>query len=339
VVTISASVSSASGTPFGGATFFDGSALLGTAALHADGTATFSTAGLSAGTHNLSASFNANATFAGSSSAPVTLAVNAPPASAIATFTALSTTLHSDDGTASLTATVTAEHGSPHSTVVFLDGGVILGKAITDSMGSAVLTLPLPGNGAHNLQASFSGDSQFAASASPELQEIWPASGPGFSIAVNSSVVRFSGDSAEAELSLTSLSAIQNPIQLACASGVPAGYSCSFEPSTLSQGGISHLTIRRSAPSSNALFFDSGSKTRILSCVVVVLFVVLFTASRLRVPALAALCCLGLFFVSGCGGSIRQPEKLQVVTIQATSATGQSLIVHSAQFILVRSDR
>jgi hypothetical protein len=348
VATISASVSSASGTPFGGATFFDGSRPLGTASLHADGTASFSTALLSAGTHTISANFNANATFTGSSSAPVTLVVNPPPAAAISTFAAFSTTFHPENGTVSFAVTVVAEHGSPQSTVVFLDGGVILGKAMTDPAGSAVLTIPMPGNGTHNFRASFSGDSQFAPSVSPEGQELWPDSGPGFSVGVDPVIVKFNGIGAEGAVSVTTANTLQDPIGLACVSGLPAGYSCSFEPSSLSQGGISRLSIRPTVVSRNTLPHTPASRKRSFNMLlrglafVAVFLVSLFVLPRRRIPALLALLsCVSLCVLSGCGGGGQQLDKLkvEVVTIQATSGTGQSRFVHSAQLILIVSDR
>lgn len=353
VVTIKASVSSASGTPFGGATFFDGSVPLGTASLHADGTASFSTASLGLGTHTISANFNSNATFAGSSSAPVTLVAQAPLATSIQTFAALSTTLHPMDGTVSLSVIVAADHrsqqhGSPQSTVIFLDGGVILGKATTDSAGRAVLTVPLPGNGPHSFRASFSGDSQFAPSVSPELQELWPDSGPGFSVAVHPAIVKFNGIAAEGEVSAITAGVLKDPIELTCVSGLPAGYSCSFEPSSLTQSGISRLSIRPSVVSGNIFSHTPPSRKRSFNsplrglAFVAIFLVSLIVLPRRRIPALLALlCCAGLFVFSGCGGASgqRQADKVAVVTIQATSGTGQSRSVHSAQLILMGSGR
>ncbi len=343
VVTISASVSSTSGTPFGGVTFFAGNVPLGTASLHADGTASFSTASLSTGTHTLSASFNANATFAGSSSSvPVTLVVNAPSATAIPTFAALSTSVHPENGTMSFVVTMAANHGSPQSTVVFLDGGVILGKAMTDSAGIATLNIPLPGNGTHDFRASFSGDSQFAPSVTPEAQELWPDSGPNFSVAVNPVIIKFNGESAEGEVSVTAASALQDPIQLTCVSGLPAGYSCNFEPSSLSQGGLSRFSIRPATMSGNALPDNSASQKRSFNSLlrglafVVVPLVGIFALPRRRIPALLALlCCIGLGVLWGCGGRGLQADKAEVVTIQAIAGNAQSRSVHSTQLILM----
>jgi len=338
VVTITASVSSGSGTPFGGATFFDGATPLGTAALHADGTATFSTASLAAGTHAISASFNANSTFAGSSSTPVVLVVTAPPASAIATFSALSTSLHPENGNISLSAKVVAAHGSPQSTVVFLDEGVILGSVTTDATGAAALTVPLPASGAHSFTASFSGDSQFAPSVSPELQELWSDSGPAFSVAVDPVIMKAAAGAATGEVLINAAGPLQDPLQLSCASGLPAGYSCSFSPAALSQGGVSEVSIRRSAVSGNTAPARNTLPSSL--AVVAVLMAGIFIVPRRRaLTAMAVLCFLGLSFLSGCGGREQQASQMAVVTVQATSGTGQARSVHAAQLVLMLSDR
>jgi len=339
VVTITASVSSGSGTPFGGATFFDGATPLGTVALHANGTATFSTASLAAGTHALSASFNANSTFAGSSSTPVALVVTAPPASAIATFSALSISLHPENGSISLSAKVAAAHGSPQSTVVFLDNGVILGSVTSDATGAATLTIPLPASGAHSFTASFSGNSQFASSVSPELQELWSDSGPAYSVAVDPVIMKVAGGAATGEVSTSVAGPLQDPLQLSCPSGLPAGYSCSFSPAALSQSGVSEVSIRRSAVSSTTAPVRNtlpGS----LAIVAVLMGGLFFVPRRRALIAMAVLCFLGLSFLSGCGsGREQQASQIAVVTVQATSGTGQARSVHAAQLLLMLSEQ
>jgi len=346
VLTISATVSSASGIPFGSATFFDGAVPLGTVSLHADGSATFSTASLSTGTHALSARFNSNAIFGASSSASVTVVVQPPAAALIPTFTAISTSSHPDNGTLSLAVTVAAERGSPLGPVVFLDGGLVVGKATTDSAGTAVITIALPESGPHIFHASFSGDTHFAPSVSPELEEIWPDSGATFAMGVSPATMSFSGLGADGEVSVATTGALPDPVQLACVSGVPSGYSCNFEPSSLSGNGVSRLSIRRSVVSRNAQPLTPAPRMRSLKTVLlpiailsVLLVSVVFVPQGRRSVALVVLCCIALGMFSGCGSGQRPPEKLQVVTVQASSGSAQSRSVHSAQIILLVPER
>ncbi|MGB8260765.1 MAG: FG-GAP-like repeat-containing protein [Terracidiphilus sp.] len=74
--TLTATVTSASGTPFGSVAFYDGSALLGVSSLR-KGKAAWSTASLAVGAHTLTAVYRANGTFAGSNSAARTVTVSA----------------------------------------------------------------------------------------------------------------------------------------------------------------------------------------------------------------------------------------------------------------------
>jgi Big-like domain-containing protein/VCBS repeat protein len=339
VATISLNVSSGTGPPFGGATFFDGNIPLGTMSLHADGTASFSTASLSIGSHIISAKFNANATFSGSSSAPVTLVVTPAPAAAIPTSVALSATAHPETGTLELQVRVHAEHGPSQSSVSFLDGGLILGNAMTDASGLAVLRVPLPGSGSHAFRASFNGDSQFAPSVSPELQEVWPDSGSTFSVLMTPALVKLKGVAVEIEIAVVSSSAVHDPVQLTCLSGLPTGYSCSFEPASLSQSGVSRLSIQRSLVGRNSVLptqpvFHTPARGLALA-----LFGVLVLAQRRTLAALAVLCVVALGILSGCGGSVQVQKQVAVVTVQATSGSGQSQAVHSTQLILIIADQ
>ncbi len=66
-VTFTATVTSGSGTPTGDVSFYDGTALLGTAAVDASGQAALTTP-LAAGTHNLTATYTGSGAFGGSTS-------------------------------------------------------------------------------------------------------------------------------------------------------------------------------------------------------------------------------------------------------------------------------
>lgn len=336
VVTLSASVSAGTGTPFGGVTFYDGTSPFGTMALDETGTATFSVASLSIGTHSISASFNANATFAGSSSPAVSLAVQSPPSGAIPTFAALSTMVHSKDGTFVVEATVAAAKPPAQSRVIFLDGGVILGAATTNQAGVAILALPVPHSGTHILRASFSGTSEFAPTVSPELREYWPESGPGFSLRASPAVVSFNGAAAETEITMVTPTALQNPVQLACLPGLPAGYTCMFSPSSLPQSGGSHLSIHATAVSGRQ---DKHASALVRGFTLAFLLAILVFGHRRTSALLILLCCTSMGAVSGCAGaSLQRRTPAQVITIQATSGAGQSQIVHSTQIVLIIPD-
>jgi len=329
VVKLMAQVSSNAGVPFGGASFYDGSALLGTLSLDANGSATFSTASLTTGSHSITAKFNANGPFAGSISPAVSVPVTSPPVGAIATLVSLTPEFNSGSGV-SLIATVSAPNAGPRGVVTFLDSGIILGTAHVSSTGVALLQLEGIGSGTHTLTAGFSGPSQLAPSVSPTLNEQWPASGPRFflraTIQPNSATA---GAAASLKVSVVPIQNSTQAIELSCANGLPEGYTCIFSPAVLVGSVDSSLHIVRGASSSHsqlpswpvlAIAFVSivfmGSRRGSLSRLLI-----LFTGIAL----------FGL--MSGCGEFRQSMEivKTSVITIQASSGSGAAVILHSTQ--------
>jgi acid phosphatase len=77
-VTLTATVSSASGKPTGTVTFTDGSNTLGAAPLNGSGVATLTTSSLAPGSHSITAAYGGDANFTSSTSAPYSLTVHAP---------------------------------------------------------------------------------------------------------------------------------------------------------------------------------------------------------------------------------------------------------------------
>jgi streptogramin lyase len=169
--TLTATVSSAAGTPAGTVTFFDGGTALGSATLNASGQASLTIA-LGAGGHSLTASFGATSAFAASNSAAVTEAV-APAA----TTTALSASLASvvSGQSVTFTATVAAVApgaGAPTGTVTFLDGTTVLGTVAVDAGGKAALTTSFSTTGSHAIKAVYNGDGNFTASSQTVTEQV-----------------------------------------------------------------------------------------------------------------------------------------------------------------------
>jgi Bacterial Ig-like domain (group 3) len=86
-VTLTAVVSSASGTPTGTVTFHSGTASLGTGTLNNVGVATLSTTALPVGTDTVTASYAGSGSFAASSSPAVTVTITSTVARTPATYT------------------------------------------------------------------------------------------------------------------------------------------------------------------------------------------------------------------------------------------------------------
>jgi len=333
VVMLSASVTSNSGVPFGAATFYDGTAPLGTSSLQADGSCIYSTASLSAGTHTITVAYNANATFAGSTSSPVSVTITSAAAILSPTFVALTATKSGNDS--EIVARVSRMSGSVYGAVTFLDDGKVLGSAAMNSSGIASLTVPPFAGGSHRLYASFAGAPQLAPSVTPELLEQFPAAGPGFSLSVaaNSANIARSG-SQPVLLTVLPVAGFHQPIQLSCVSGLPAGYACSFSPASLS-GGSSTLQIQPLSSAASARRRHAPLYSSILGFVA---FLVVGVVAQRRIPVLLLIAvCAGFMSMTGCGNpsvSAGQPQ-MMVLSIQAAAGSGENQIIHSAQMLIL----
>jgi streptogramin lyase len=179
---LTATVTSAAGTPGGTVTFFDGSTALGTASLDAGGQATLPSVLRTAGSHTLSAVFNGTAAFAPSRSAALPETVSQD-----ATTTTLTASANPAPVGQQLVLSVTVTPafpgaGAPTGTIILRDGRNTLAFAALNSSGRAVFTF-IPGQvirngrsrftvlprGIHHLTVSYLGDGNFAPSVSAPL--------------------------------------------------------------------------------------------------------------------------------------------------------------------------
>ena len=167
-VTFTASIqSSASGTPTGTVTFFDGGSSLGSANL-SGAAAQLTLASLTAGAHSITAKYNGDSNFAGSTSATLTQTVNQGSTTSTVTSNVNPSALGQP---VTFTASVQSSSGGiPTGSVTFFDGSSSLGSANL-SGASAQLTLSSLSLGAHSITAKYSGDSNFTASTSSALAQ------------------------------------------------------------------------------------------------------------------------------------------------------------------------
>jgi hypothetical protein len=143
-VTLTATVTSASGTPGGIVTFSSGSALLGSSSLNAGGVAILSTTGLSAGTNSVTGSYGATGNFAASTSPSTSITVNAQ--SQTITFSPIASRAY---GSAPFAVTATSSLGSSYPvTITVLSGPAVIngGMVTMTGAGAVVLQAAQPGN-------------------------------------------------------------------------------------------------------------------------------------------------------------------------------------------------
>ena len=150
-----AAVSPAVGSPVGTVQFFDGSTLLGTAAI-SGGTATLTTAGLDPGVRTIEARYDGDAAFetgTGSSSHTVNGA-NFTPVIALSS----SRNPASTGQTVTFTANVSMSSGPVGGTITFYDGATALGSAAISAGRATLTTATLPA-GSHAITARYEGSS------------------------------------------------------------------------------------------------------------------------------------------------------------------------------------
>ncbi len=129
------------------------------------GAASYSSASFSVGTHTVSVVYSGDQRYATSVAQLVQTVVSAT--------TQVSVSASANPATyaqpVSLTAVVTSDGGIPAGTVEFTDGDVVIGSAVLNPNGVAVLTISSLRPGAHNVIANYVGDASATASVSAPL--------------------------------------------------------------------------------------------------------------------------------------------------------------------------
>ncbi len=185
-LTLTATLTWNGGLPTGNISFLDGTTLLGSAPINAQGVAILSAPGRfwTVGTHPLTAVYNGDAQDSGSTSQPVAEVVNSSP-----TSTAMASSLNPAGigGSVTFTAVVTTEGSAPTGSVQFFDGtnGIGFGTlaATGGTTGAATLTLSTLALGTHSITAVYGGDSLNTGSTSPALSELVQATTDGIALA------------------------------------------------------------------------------------------------------------------------------------------------------------
>ena len=160
-VSLTVTVTSATGVPTGAVVLHDGAVTFGTVVLNGQGIAAFTTSGLSVGVHTLTAVYGGDGQYLTSTSVALQQTVS------LAT-TALTITAPSAPVSAGLTFAVTAGLTSngvaPTGSVTLLDGG----KAIATQTAAGAMTFTGLGLsvGSHSLSLTYAGDAENAAAAS-----------------------------------------------------------------------------------------------------------------------------------------------------------------------------
>ncbi len=174
-VILTATVASTNGpSPTGSVQFNDGGTSLGSSAVGSNGIAVLSTASLMPGVHSVVAVYSGDQDDAASSSAPVVETIQQ-----IAAVTALSANLNPISAGATLTLTgavsvigSSTNGGVLSGTVTFSEGLIHLGTSPIDGSGHAAFNVSTLSTGSHSIVASYSGNTNYAASTSAIMVEV-----------------------------------------------------------------------------------------------------------------------------------------------------------------------
>jgi hypothetical protein len=332
-VTFTATVT-ASSTPSGTVTFYDGTTALGTGTLNGSGVATYSTTSLAVGSHSITASYAANSTFAGSTSSAVSVTVTAPVLIGTTTKLTASATTVNAGASVTFNATVTPASGSgtPTGTISFMDGTTTLAM-MSLSSGAASYSSSSLAVGSHSITAVYGGDSNYSGSTSSAVSVTVQALTPSFTLGASpSSGSVTAGSSAQSSITVTPMNGFNQQVSFAC-SGVSNGVTCSFSPQTVTPSGSAAstmLTVATTSQSAALAPAGRGSLRRgaaTLAFLAVGAFWFLRRRKGMRWMLLIATGITAISgVVAGCGGSSTsansQPQSANYsITVTATAGT------------------
>lgn len=246
------------------------------------------------------------------------------------------------------TATVTHQgQSTPTGSVTFLDGTTRLGSAPLGANGVATLSLSSLAPGANSITAAYSGDTNFAPSTSPALNQLVQD----FSLVASDPTTQTvaPGQVADYSATVTPLDGFSRSISLSC-SGAPAKSSCSVTPSTVTLNGSTAVPIDIAVATQGAaaagavrptIAPGNGTWMAWLSFGMVLLFL---RYRRLQWRRGAALACIlsAFIFMPACGGGGGGGNGgggtqggTYPLTVTATYTSGSTKLSHTAQFTLI----
>jgi Bacterial Ig-like domain (group 3)/MBG domain (YGX type)/FG-GAP-like repeat/FG-GAP repeat len=242
--------------------------------------------------------------------------------------------------TASVSTSATST--APTGTIQLYDGSTPLGSAITLTGGSASYSTASLSAGTHMITAVYSGDANFASSTSAAITEniedvTLVLGSPSVSVAP--------GGSATETLTLTALGDLNEATTFAC-SGLPAGASCSFNPSSVTGNGSTTLTItttgNEAALDPEGDWFRGGGAA--FACIILLSWP---NRRRRWAKMLGIFMLCFVFSATGCGGgsmghgggggtgSSGTPAGTYTITVTTTTGSGASAISNTVTFQLI----
>ncbi|WP_047491142.1 Ig-like domain repeat protein [Terriglobus sp. TAA 43] len=319
--------------PTGSIRFLEGTTLLGTGVLDANGNASITAAAFAAGTHVITAQYAGDVATDASTSAALTEVVNLRATQTLLTSTAASV---ATNGVQSLVAVVKGTGPvAPTGIVTFYSGGKSIGSGRLDATGVATLNVQNTVVDGASLTAGYSGDSNYAPSTSAQVQ-LPPTNATNFTLSLTPSTLNVQSKKyAETYLVIKSLGGFSDTLSLGCL-GLPWAATCTFEKQSVGLPADGQVKIKIVVDTGSPL--TSGgesasssmpmSKGPLLALLPAgALFVWLLRGKR-RVPALLMLVLLTMLIpVTGCGtlNQSSTPAGSYTFSVSASSKSGVTL--------------
>jgi hypothetical protein len=328
--------------------FFDGSANICTIPVAPSASCPAGTGtNFAVGTHILTAVYSGDATHLGSTSAAVTVVVLRLAVTKAQTVTTLTSSANpvTSGQSVTFTANVIATGSSktpPTGVVTFHDGSTTLGTKTLVGSGVASFNTSSLSVGSHPITASYTGDSNSAASVSAVLTETISGSATsviGFSVSVTGAAEVGVGGVASLQVAVAPQTGYMKPVQLSCAD-LPSEAACTFAAKTIAAGGgTTTLQVSTTAPRSCQVA-DSGTSTAGLpfgGATVAALLVLFIPGKRRRaikglLVALVAIC--GMATMTGCGACTDLGTKPGTYSIRVIGISAASVVTTKVQVIV-----
>jgi len=329
--------------PLGTVSFYNGSTVVGTAAVNASGVATFATSSLPSGPNLVKATYSGNMEFAASVSPVSTQTVTGTSLTSTSTTTSASPNPAAPGESVLLTATVApAPTGSPLGTVSFFNHSTQLSTADLNSSGVATFRTSALPPGSNSITAAYSGNASFAESTSSGLT-LTVGTAASFTVAgPETPVTVAAGGSVDVQITVTPVGGALNGAVAFSASGLPAGASASFSPATVTPGGSAASTMMTIQTPTAIAALPANRKSEFP-------FLAMFVAAGLcliarkhgvgrSLPILLALAMSAgaSVVMTGCGGggmSVGPPQsRSYVITVTGTSVSSPGA---TARFTLI----
>lgn len=321
--------------PTGSVRFLEGNTLLGTGTLNASGVATITAPAFPVGTHVLTAQYGGDTAADASTSTALTLAVNLR-----ATTTSLTSTAPSsaNNNVVSLVSVVKGDGPvAPTGIVTFSNGNSTIGTSRIDASGVATMSISAATLSNMILTASYSGDTNYAASGSAEVQ-LPGTTANNFTLTVNPTALSVTSKKyVVAELTIQSMGGYSDTLSLGCL-GLPYAATCTFEKQTVGLAADGLVKVKVTVDTGSPL--TSGGATAsntqpmgkgpLLAMLPAGALFVWLLRGRRRVPALMMLLLLcTLIPVTGCGtlNQSSTPAGSYTFQVSASSPSGVTLSV------------